>query len=108
MADPTAPPPPLIRLKSPMTQLTTSAPPALSGKRQRTAYLSALQLLDLVFEQGRRDGRPVRLALEERGGELLRLLVAHLAGQRRLVGVDRHVDQRRTRVGERLAQRAGQ
>ncbi len=46
-----------------------------------------------------RDRRLARLAVQERLGELLGLLVLDLAWQRRLVRVDVHVDQRRARSG---------
>ena len=52
------------------------------------ASCSAPELLDLVFEQRGGDGGLVRLALQERLDELLGLVEGHLAGQRRLVGVD--------------------
>src|SRR4051795_12839907 len=70
--------------------------------------VSPLQLLDLVLEQGGGDRRLPRLAVQPGLGELLRLVVADLAGQRRLVRVDRHVDQRRPGMGEGLLQRARQ
>ncbi len=62
-------------------------PPSPAGVRP-----SRPEPLDPVLEQGGGDGGPVRLALQERLRELLRLLVVHLAGHRRLVRVHRHVD----------------
>ena len=65
-------------------------------------------LLYPVLEQRRRDRGAVRLAAQEREREVLRLLVLDLAGQRRLVRVYVHVEQRRARVVERELDRAAQ
>src|SRR5262249_7749086 len=82
--------------------LTGSAWPRLTDARQSPRESrglwhtgSALELLDLVPEQRGGNRGLARLAAQERLGELLGLLVLHLAGQRRLVRVDVHVDQRR-------------
>ena len=72
------------------------------------AGLSRAQLLDPVLQQGGGDRGLVRLAVQERLGELLRLRVLDLAGQRRLLGVDVDVDQSGPVVTERLAERVRQ
>jgi hypothetical protein len=69
---------------------------------------SPIHLLDAVLEQGGGDGGLAGLAPQPCLGELLGLVVADLVRQRRLVGVDRDVDQGRTGVGERFFERTGQ
>src|SRR5947209_7293342 len=66
---------------------------------------STLELVQLVAEERRGNGRPSRLTLQERLGEAFGLLIPDLRGHGRLVGIHHHVEQRRSRVCEDVAGR---